>query len=185
MYVPFHLLKNLHQESFSIFYFFFTLPPRGKQRWQPRSARAYMRVERWVLPSFYFCQVGLPNCWDQLFLFCQNYMDAKLVCQTIGVALSSLCLGDFATRHRVTCSKSSTEDASCGRAAFCGSRTTFSEDRTSTVPSTDTVWNNGTRFDPDASHPQTWCYWFGVWVEESSVTLRWVGSTDQSRTPTE
>jgi hypothetical protein len=25
---------------------------------------------------------------DQFFLFCQNYMDAKLVCQTIGVALS-------------------------------------------------------------------------------------------------
>jgi hypothetical protein len=31
MYVPFHLLKNLHQESFSILYFFFTLPPRWKQ----------------------------------------------------------------------------------------------------------------------------------------------------------
>jgi hypothetical protein len=46
MYVPFHLLKNLHQESFSIFYFFFTLPPRGKQRCQPRSARAYMCVGR-------------------------------------------------------------------------------------------------------------------------------------------
>jgi hypothetical protein len=46
MYVSFHLLKNLHQESFSILYFFFTLPPRGKQRWQPRSARAYMRVGR-------------------------------------------------------------------------------------------------------------------------------------------
>jgi hypothetical protein len=45
MYVPFHLLKNLHQESFFILYFFFTLsPPGGKQRWQPRSARAYMRV---------------------------------------------------------------------------------------------------------------------------------------------
>jgi hypothetical protein len=36
MYVPFHLFKNLHQESFSILYFFFTLPPRGKQRWQPQ-----------------------------------------------------------------------------------------------------------------------------------------------------
>jgi hypothetical protein len=33
MYVLFHLLKNLHQESFSIRYYFFTLPPRGKQRW--------------------------------------------------------------------------------------------------------------------------------------------------------
>jgi hypothetical protein len=26
MYVPFHLLKNLHQESFSILYFFFHSP---------------------------------------------------------------------------------------------------------------------------------------------------------------
>jgi hypothetical protein len=68
IYVPFHLLKNLHQESFSILYFFFTLPPRGKQRWQPRSAHAYMRVGRWVLPSFYFCQVDLPNCWRPIFL---------------------------------------------------------------------------------------------------------------------
>jgi tryptophan-rich sensory protein len=67
MYVPFHLLKNLHQESFSILYFFFTLPPRGKQRWQPRPARVYMRVGRWVLPSFYFCQVGFPNCWRPIF----------------------------------------------------------------------------------------------------------------------
>jgi hypothetical protein len=25
---------------------------------------------------------------DQFFLFCQNQMDAKLVCQTVGVALS-------------------------------------------------------------------------------------------------
>jgi hypothetical protein len=46
-------IKNLHQESFSILYFFFTLPPRGKQRWQPRSACAYMRVGRWVLPSWF------------------------------------------------------------------------------------------------------------------------------------
>jgi hypothetical protein len=68
MYVPFHLLKNLHQESFYILYFFFTLPPRGKQRWQPRSARAYMRVGRWVLPSLYFCQVDLPNYWRSIFL---------------------------------------------------------------------------------------------------------------------
>jgi hypothetical protein len=45
MYVPFHLLKNLHRESFSILYFFFTLPPRGKQRWQPRSGRMYARGE--------------------------------------------------------------------------------------------------------------------------------------------
>jgi hypothetical protein len=33
-----------------------------------RYARAYMRVGRWVLPSFYFCQVGLPNYWRTIFL---------------------------------------------------------------------------------------------------------------------
>jgi hypothetical protein len=27
-----------------------------------------MRVGRSVLPSFYFCQVGLPNCWRPIFL---------------------------------------------------------------------------------------------------------------------
>jgi hypothetical protein len=32
MFVHFHLLKNLHQESLFILYFFFTLPPRGKHR---------------------------------------------------------------------------------------------------------------------------------------------------------
>jgi hypothetical protein len=45
MYVPFHLLKNLHQESFSILYFFFTLPPRGKQRATTIRARIYARGE--------------------------------------------------------------------------------------------------------------------------------------------
>jgi hypothetical protein len=53
-----------------------------------------MRVGRWVLPSFYFCQVGLPNCWRPIFLFCQNYIDAKLVCQTVGVALSIIETGE-------------------------------------------------------------------------------------------
>jgi hypothetical protein len=32
---------------------------------------------------------------DQFFLFCQNYMDAKLVCQTVGVALRSA--SDYST----------------------------------------------------------------------------------------
>jgi hypothetical protein len=76
MFMPFHLLKNLHQESFYVLYFFFTLPPTGKHRWQPRSARAYMRVWRRVLPSLCFPM-----------LFCQNFIDFKLVCQTVGVAL--------------------------------------------------------------------------------------------------
>jgi hypothetical protein len=48
--------------------FLFHPPTYRKQRWQPRSARAYMRVGRWVLPSFYFCQVGLSNCWGPVFL---------------------------------------------------------------------------------------------------------------------
>jgi hypothetical protein len=92
MYVPFHLLKKLHQEPFFILYFFFTLPPRGKQGWQPRSARAYMRAEV-SFDKFLF----LPSWFAKLleanfFVFFQNYMDAKLVCQTVGVAPSSYIL---------------------------------------------------------------------------------------------
>jgi hypothetical protein len=34
------------------------------------------------LPSWFAKLLG-----GQFFLFCQNYMDAKLVCQTVGVAL--------------------------------------------------------------------------------------------------
>jgi hypothetical protein len=88
MYVSFHLLKNLQQESFSILYFFFTLPPRGKQRWQPRSGA---HICAW---GGEFCQVSIfaklvcQTVGGQFFLFCQKYMDAKLVCQTVGVALS-------------------------------------------------------------------------------------------------
>jgi hypothetical protein len=62
MYVLFHLLKNLHQESFSIIYFFFTLPPRGETTKATTIARAYMRVGRWVLPSFLF----LPSWFAKL-----------------------------------------------------------------------------------------------------------------------
>jgi hypothetical protein len=53
MYVPFHLLKILHQEYFSILYFFFTLPPRGKQRWQPRSMREVSFAKFLFLPSWF------------------------------------------------------------------------------------------------------------------------------------
>jgi hypothetical protein len=31
-------------------------------------ATRYARAGRWVLPSFYFCQVSLPNCWRAIFL---------------------------------------------------------------------------------------------------------------------
>jgi hypothetical protein len=61
-------LENLRRNPSLFFISFFTLSPTGKHRWQPRSARAYMRVGRWVLPSFYVCQVGLPNCWRLIFL---------------------------------------------------------------------------------------------------------------------
>jgi hypothetical protein len=64
--------ENLHQESFSILYLFFHPPTYRERRWQPRSVRAYMHAGRWVLPSFYFCQVGLPIVGGQFFLFCQN-----------------------------------------------------------------------------------------------------------------
>jgi hypothetical protein len=68
MFVPFHLLKTyLRKKTFSNLYFF-TLPPAGKRRWQSRSACAYMRMERWVLRSFYLCLFGLPNCWRPIFL---------------------------------------------------------------------------------------------------------------------
>jgi hypothetical protein len=68
MFVPFHLLKTYIRSPSLFFIYFFTLPPTVKRQWQPRSARAYIRVGRWVLPSFYFCQVGLPNCWRPIFL---------------------------------------------------------------------------------------------------------------------
>jgi hypothetical protein len=68
MFMPFRLLETYIRNPSLFFISFFTLPPRGKRRWQPRSARAYMRMGRWVLPSFYFCQVGLPNCWRPIFL---------------------------------------------------------------------------------------------------------------------
>jgi hypothetical protein len=68
MLMSFHLLETYIRNPFLFSISFFTLPSRGKHRWQPRSARSYMRVGRWVLPSFYFCQVGLPNCWRPYFL---------------------------------------------------------------------------------------------------------------------
>jgi hypothetical protein len=68
MFMPLHLLETYIRNPSLFFNSFFTLSPRGKHRWQPRSARTYMRVGRWVLPSFYFCQVGLPNCWRPIFL---------------------------------------------------------------------------------------------------------------------
>jgi hypothetical protein len=49
----FHLLETDIRNPSLFFISFFTLPPRGKQRWQPRSARAYMRVGRSVLPSWF------------------------------------------------------------------------------------------------------------------------------------
>jgi hypothetical protein len=87
MYVPFHLLKNLHQESFSILYFFSPSHLEGNNdgNHDPRAHICAWGDE--------FCQVSIfaklvcQTVGGQFFLFCQNYMDAKLVCQTVGVAL--------------------------------------------------------------------------------------------------
>jgi hypothetical protein len=60
-------LKNLHQEYFSILYFFFTLPPglaRGRNVDANLDHRMYISV------------------WGGE--FCQVYIFAKLVCQTVG-----------------------------------------------------------------------------------------------------
>jgi hypothetical protein len=46
-------------------------------------------VGRWVLQSFYFCQVGLLNCWRPIFLVLPKLDDAKLVCQTAKDALNT------------------------------------------------------------------------------------------------
>jgi hypothetical protein len=63
-------LGNLHQESFSVLYFFFHPPPRGKRRWQ-HDTRAHICV--W---GGEFCQVSIF---------------AKLVCQTVGEQFFSFC----------------------------------------------------------------------------------------------
>jgi hypothetical protein len=89
MYVPFHLLKNLHQESFSIHYFFSPSHLEGNNdgNHDPRTHICVWGGE--------FCQVSIfaklvyQTAGGQFFLFCQNYMDAKLVCQTVGVAIST------------------------------------------------------------------------------------------------
>jgi hypothetical protein len=46
LFMPFHLLKTYIINPSLFVIYFFTLPPTGKHQWQPRSARAYIRVER-------------------------------------------------------------------------------------------------------------------------------------------
>jgi hypothetical protein len=68
MYVPFHLLKNLHQESFSIFYFFSPSHLKGNNNGNhdPRGGEfcKILFLLSWfaklflVLPKLYRCQVG-------------------------------------------------------------------------------------------------------------------------------
>jgi hypothetical protein len=43
---------------------------------------ASTRGEVNFLPNFYFRQVGLSTVGRKLFLFYQNWMDVKLICQT-------------------------------------------------------------------------------------------------------
>jgi hypothetical protein len=89
MSVPFHLLQNLYQESFSILYFFFTLPPRGKHdgNHDPRAHICAWGGEFYQVSIF--TKLVCQTVGGQFFLFCQNYMDAKLICQTVGVALTN------------------------------------------------------------------------------------------------
>jgi hypothetical protein len=53
-----------------------------------RLLRAYMRLGEGGMATCHWCQLVLPICWRLFFhFFCQNYMDAKFIYQTIGVAL--------------------------------------------------------------------------------------------------
>jgi hypothetical protein len=65
-------LKNLHQESFSILYSFFTLPP-GLATLMPTQidVRIFPRGEV-SLPSVFFGKLVCQNVGGQFFLFCQN-----------------------------------------------------------------------------------------------------------------
>jgi hypothetical protein len=68
MFAPFHLLKTLHKESFSILYFLFH-PPTYRETTMTTTIRARIYTPGEVnLSSFDFCQVGLPNYWRLFFL---------------------------------------------------------------------------------------------------------------------
>jgi hypothetical protein len=45
MFMSFHLLETYIGNPYLFFISFFTLPPRGKHRWQTRSTRIYARGE--------------------------------------------------------------------------------------------------------------------------------------------
>jgi hypothetical protein len=75
MFAPFHLLKIYIG---IILYSLFPFSPSHFLEATTIRARKYARREVSFV-KFLFCQVGLPNC-----------MNAKLICQTVGVALDVL-----------------------------------------------------------------------------------------------
>jgi hypothetical protein len=82
-------LENLHQESFSILYFLFH-PPTYRETPMATTIRARIDTHGEVsFASFYFCQIGLLNCWRPIFLVLPKLDDVKLVCQTVWVALNN------------------------------------------------------------------------------------------------
>jgi hypothetical protein len=44
-----------------------------------------IRARIYALGEVIFAKLDCQTVGGQFFLFCQNYMDAKLVCQTVGV----------------------------------------------------------------------------------------------------
>jgi hypothetical protein len=67
MFMPFHHLET-YIRNLSSFLFLFSPSHLEGNVDGNHNPRAYMRVGRWVLSSFYFCQVGLSKCWRSIFL---------------------------------------------------------------------------------------------------------------------
>jgi hypothetical protein len=71
MFTPFYLLKT-YIRNISLFFISFS-PSTYMETTMATTIRARISARgRWVLPSFYFCQVGLQTVEGQFFLFCEN-----------------------------------------------------------------------------------------------------------------
>jgi hypothetical protein len=53
-------------------------------------ARIYARGEMSFAKFLFFAKLVCQTVGGQFFLFCQNYMNAKLICQTVEVALMTM-----------------------------------------------------------------------------------------------
>jgi hypothetical protein len=63
---------------------------------QPGSARLYFCMGRWLLPCFYFCQVGLPNYWWSIFLVLPKLDGCRVSWQTTEDALKEVIFNSLA-----------------------------------------------------------------------------------------